>query len=892
MRVKGVCTLDTDSNVSPESVVVPRHHGLVITWLVHVVGEADLRLASQARQGTGRDDVLMSGQALDGRLQALQAAVEAGDRVLLERLLVAGSWDRGASSEPGGPPLPKALEAISADVGPGGGVRLILVATRQAVAHRLDSAATACELRKAVERFPDLLGVPVKAVDVAIAQQFSEAEVLKAIGPLLDGAVRGDRGAVTWGPGATRLALASMTSLVRARLPWVFVKVPEIGPARLVDPLENVTPDPVVALLVRWRMFRSLADLAGVDPPPIELDGPQRAVVERLAQRWERGHQEATAEALRGLVADAVVRGDGTAGFAVRRYIEARYQELRADEPGAVDLLEWAQGQPGSGRMLGQRLAYVNTARARATLPSGEADRPSCLWLVDPVVAALNDIGKRSSHELRAASPKLALKVARALAAVPEAGADAAELTRVGLPAAPVTPGPTVFAAWAVGNHSADGKPTIGKQLVDEELGTLVRDHLGIARQGSTQHRGGPRGRQSEADRCRVVNLWVLLIATPDSAAAAEVQRRELVKSPWPDLFARVNAIVEIVHEAPSSSEAQTQIENAVLDQVARISDGSKVPTGLGAVVVVPTGLKEFVLPLVGTARRESARRGVPMFLRELTGTAESGPGTHLWPALIEGDLPLLVAAREAVAELELDVAWRLLSATSVADSLAVRYRELRNAFTCAEVDDPDTWPKGLPSPVPDRVERTLGLLGERLRLVRAALAAAEKVGPSAAVRIRYLMLAAATVETTVGSACPRRDAGTRFMCLQKELHRLATEKRRRSQPDDERVLLVLNAARNDIPITHGRQSDPDAAVRAAVQTVAAETAAFDPSARARLADVPSLIEAAAEAADHLFTPAPGAPGILTGLYESLGCELSYEIKDRDHSQRGPGHPV
>jgi len=56
--------------------------------------------------------------------------------------------------------------------------------------------------------------------------------------------------------------LASVTALVGAGVSWVFVDVPVTGIARVVDPLLGVTPDPVVALLIRWRMFRSLADLA------------------------------------------------------------------------------------------------------------------------------------------------------------------------------------------------------------------------------------------------------------------------------------------------------------------------------------------------------------------------------------------------------------------------------------------------------------------------------------------------------------------------------------------------------------------------------------------------------------------------------------------------------
>jgi hypothetical protein len=928
----------------------------MIRWLVHAVGEADLSLVSQSRHRTGRDEVQASRRAMQQRLNDVRAAVDAGDRVRLERLLVAGAWDDAGRPAPGDPPLPRALAAVSDMAGPvpqppargdggrvagpvsqrpargdGGrvagpvpqppargddgrvaepteGVRLVLVATRQTQHHPLDTAAAAQELCAAVERFPDLLGVPVTAADVAYVQRFGEAGVLEAVRPLLADTVRrGDRGAVTWGSGATTLALASVTALARAGLPWAFVDLPETGPARVVDPLENLEPDPVVALLVRWRMFRSLADLASGDRAPLRLDRPQQAVVERLARRWEQAHQEVTAEALRGLVADAVVRGDGTSGFAVRRYIEARYHELRAGEPGAVDLLEWAE-EHGSGRLLGQRLERLCRPQTRSRLPAGELDRDSATWLLSGTTTALNRLGKRSSHELRAVSPKLAQQAAKALAVVPAArlipaagvdpaaganpavsvdtavGVDAAELTSVGLPPAPVMPGLTVFAAWVVGAHLRKGDdPTIGAQLVADELGSLVRDHLGVTDQVGPEHRGGPTERRGGEESRRVVDLRVLLIATPDSAVAAETQRRELSTPPWPGLFQRVNAVVEVLPLGLSPAQAQDRVEAAVAGQISRISPSSRASTDLGAVVVVPTGLKELALPLVRAVRREGARRGVPMFLRELTSAEGSGPGVHLWPALADGDLPLLVAAREAVAELELDLAWRLLSATSVADSLAVRYRELRNAFVCADVDDPDSWPPGLPSPVPDRVERTLGLLSERLRLVRAVLAGAEGSTPSAPVRIRHLMLAAAALEATVGRVHPRRDGRVTLGPVRDKLHQLATEKRsRRSQRDAAYPLLVLDTARNDIPITHGQQADPDAAVRAAAATVAAETGTPSPSLRARLTDVPSLIEATADAADQLFTPAPGTCGTLEGLWRALGTQLNYEINERD----------
>lgn len=880
---------------------------------MHVLGEADFGLDSQRRNNQDPDEIEAAGKLLQDRLAAVQEAEAAGDRQHLERYLISGRWEETGepgSGEPGSgePPLPRALAAFG-DV-----ARLVLLATKQRKQHGLDTVAAAGAVRAALRRFPDLLGIAVPAVDVARVERLDEQAVLEAVGPILaeDGG-REDRGAVTWGPGATQLALAAATALAQAGIPWGFVDVPKEGRARVVDPLLEVDPDPVVALLLRWRMFRSLEDLSGGERAPVRLTAEQRDVVAGLARRWERGHEEVAVDALRGLVADAVVRGDGTAGFAVRRYVEARYQEWRAGEPGAVDLLAWARDN-GSGPELGRRLEYLRGPQAREQLPPDELDRPSAGWLLGEAPSALNNLGKNSSHQLRAVPPELAQKVARELGPAPGGTTgehdDGERLRRVGLPEAPVMPGLTVFVTWVVGRRPGPHGPaaeraTIGAQVLAEELGQQVRDHLGIPR-------GSGTARENQDARAQgPVGLQVLLLATPDSEEEAEAQKRELGAMAKPPLFnaRNVKSRVEVIPSEASAEEIEQRLEALVTEQTGLVAQhGAVASSGLGAVVVVPTGLKNLVLPLVRAAWRESARRGVPLFLRELAGRDGQAPQMHRWPTMTAGDLPLLVAAREAADGLELDVAWRLLSATSLAGSLAVRYRELRNAFVCDEADDPDSWPERLPAPVPNRVERTVGLLGERLRMVRDALAHASAPaqtggrGLSPAVRTRYLMLAAATVEATVAATSPR--SGKRVLAdFRLAVGALAPEMSGESWDVAVRPLLVLDAARNAIPITHGAEGDPDEAVRKAAASVekveaapaegGAETSASRGGRRDRsapgnqLTDVPSLIEAAASAADSLFTLAPGAPGILQDLHTELGAQLNREIQDRAASRPG-----
>jgi hypothetical protein len=729
----------------------------------------------------------------------------------------------------------------------------VLVATRQTTQHPLDTAALGEALLAAITTFPGLLGADIETTDVAPAASQREADVLAGLSPVLtEGATLTDRGAVTWASGPTPLALGSVTALVKARLPWDLVDVPDGAPARLVDPLDRLPIDPVVALLIRWRMFPQLAALADGDPAPVVLDERQRKVIHQLAGRWSDGYQATSVAALRGLLADAVVRADGTAGFAVRRYIEDRYHELRATEPGALDLLAWAAG-PDAKMTLGRRLGILDAARQQ--IPA-ELSRPSATWLLSDTVRALNTLGKRSSHELTAVTPALARQVTGELSPAGQP-VDAADLRDAGLPAAPVTPGTTVFATWLVGLHPPGSRASIGAQVLGDALGRAVREHLPVTNRDGTPDE-------------RVVNVKALLLGTAQSLPNAETQRRELFTIDRPPVLDRVTAEVSQVPTGCTPEESDELLEALITAQV---------PDDAAAVMVVPTGPKAVVLPLVRAARRVAAMRGVPLFLRELSPPSDgSEAGTHLWPTLAEGDLPLLVAAREALAGLEMDVAWRLLSATSVADPLAAQCRELTNAITCRLPHDPASWPAHLLSLTPDHAARTRGLLPERLRLVRASLGTTGQP----ATRIRYLMLAASAVEVTVGNVDPSQDGRTAFEPFKDHLTTLAADTSPGPTPDAAAVFLVLDAARNHIPITHGQHADPDAAVRVAVGDVARHLRRPLPKLRHRLIDVPTLIDATVDAARHLFAEAPGSEGALTRQHASLLTQLSGEIGRRE----------
>src|SRR5690606_40714082 len=86
-----------------------------------------------------------------------------------------------------------------------------------------------------------------------------------------------------------------------------------------------------------------------------------------------------------------------------------------------------------------------------------------------------------------------------------------------------------------------------------------------------------------------------------------------------------------------------------------------RITSETAALLLIPAGPKEPVLALLHAMRRIGAEHGIPLFVRQNATPREGGryTETHLWPALAGGDLPLLLAAQEAVRSLELDVAWR-----------------------------------------------------------------------------------------------------------------------------------------------------------------------------------------------------------------------------------------
>ena len=87
-------------------------------------------------------------------------------------------------------------------------------------------------------------------------------------------------------------------------------------------------------------MFTALAKLAVEDPAAVELTPEQLRLIRAVADRHRTGFTTRDCAALRAVVADWVVRRDGTTSLAVRRYVTAYYDELfatdRKRQPQAV----------------------------------------------------------------------------------------------------------------------------------------------------------------------------------------------------------------------------------------------------------------------------------------------------------------------------------------------------------------------------------------------------------------------------------------------------------------------------------------------------------------------------------------------------------------------------
>ncbi|MFF0097749.1 hypothetical protein ACFYO8_00315 [Micromonospora sp. NPDC005257] len=780
--------------------------------LVHIAGEADLLLGS----GAGSEETRAA--LVSARCAELMAALAgpAGATAALD-LLSAGIPQNGVAQTQRPSPLLGTLAVL--DNTPD--LTVVVLGTDQRQPHCLDTLPIAEAIAAIInKRAAEDDAYPFRTAAALAVPDLQEESVVTALTAHLGESTSYEQALMTWGSGSTTMAMGALTALSQAGVPWQLVLTNNPAGASVVDPLDQLDVDPVVGVFVRWRMYDSLADLARQEPPTVQLTDAQHDLIDRAAQRRRAGLEARDCASLRAVLADAVVRRDGTASLAVRRYVTSRYEELlaldKADHPWAEDLLRKYE-KPNGGPPLGAKLRKITHNHHDDPMVCASIDLQSYRWLFGPVVTSLQNIGK-GSHNLR-----------------PPAGCDSKILGEylsryktdetgwadVGLPEPPVTPADTVLAVWPAGIQRRSGSiegerrsivagETVGQQLSQHDLPEAVSRHVGLDK----------------------MQIRALILGVDDGHGSRDLAEAD------------AHRIRTSTHEATGEPRGEAWIEwtdlaGAESTTIERAID-ARLTRETAALLLIPTGSKSVVLALLGAMRRLGARRGVPLFVRQ---NAKSGsPGAyevHQWPALTGGDLPLLIAARRALQSLELDVAWRLLAASAIDRTVIEKARQLADAFACR---GPLGGNEG-PAASGHAGDWKMGMIAQRLELVEAALSYAE------ADQIRLLVLAADAMEASVGATQTSGPAGLKYRQFREALQEVAA---RRDRPEalPERVLLLLNHARDRAPITHGNETDPDAVVAEAAHQLAVKWELSQAESDALPRDLSSLLRCAFTAAE------------------------------------------
>jgi hypothetical protein len=693
----------------------------VPTWFLHTVGGADLGVAA------GSDD-----------LRAARAAAvrDLPDDALPSRL-VDLDWPGPCTGTVS--PLGALAPALDGDV------QLLLLCTK----HTSDIAHA---IHDAVVRVPALYGREFDSPTVVEISDLdgsglSERAVVAA---LRDHLVPGptNRAMVTWGSGSTQLAFGAIEAATAAGVPWTLLGLTErdgtIG--ELAPDLTSDGFDPIVPLLHRWRCHDGLARLAEL--AALGLTGEQRQALRDAATARERAHTAPTAAGLRLLVSDVLAKRDITGAFTIRRYVLARYHELRDQQsPPPLDLEVWATAQwrrrtrQGAGRRpeLGELLAIVR--RASATGPADVREslgQPSGRWLVSDAATALNKAGQ-ATHRMTAIHDNHLRCIRAHLDGMPSAGPVA------GLPDVTSAPATTAWHLRIAGRFPDPPHQRLLHDIADAGVDQPVADYLGLGRED-------------------VPRRFLVLGTAGVSDTVAERMAADLADAEWTRIPAEDTAAEDVAAWDDTAAEA-------VLRQRFR--------GDVGALVVMPTGPKSMLLPLLVAAHRLARENGVPLFLRHLT----ERDAMHQLPLRFGAQEDLLALAADALSTVEIEVAARLLDACADERDLARAVRDLAAAVFCrggapAGVD-PRTW--------------TLGLTADRLA-VWARLATERS---DASHTTRAIFGSFAGVECGVRAAPSLgADPRTRWQAFSAAL--------RGDGHVAARLLAVLRAVRNQLPTSHG----------------------------------------------------------------------------------------
>ncbi|MCO1575126.1 hypothetical protein M8C13_05055 [Crossiella sp. SN42] len=644
------------------------------TWLVHIVGDADLGVPKDAEP-----------ELRTTRVQALRESADpSGALVLLD-------W-------PG--PVTASLSPLAAATrGMNAPAALVLVATAvtkpiaEALAHALTVA-------------PAAFGVEFGTVVIAEGD-LAEARVTTAVAQALAPAASGDQAVLTWGSGSTQLALGVMDAVIDRGLRWRMSVVgvdSAGGDHQIFDPTLGLRADPMRALARRWGY-----------------------TFDSEAGRWHRAHLAPDLDGLGLLVADLLTKGDATSGFAVREYIWARYRALR--DPAHPDLRQWAEGQvhnarPTTGRLLGviERLGPHAAPAVRAAV-----DSTAGAWLTSQPAKLLNRIGARSSHSLLPPCPQDSQLLRRELG---------------------MTLATTAWYLGVLGDQPEVRRNELFLAVHDNGADRAVVDYLGFAEPADVPRR-------------------YLVLGTPPTHSHAGTYPHTH------ELAARLGTgVADLAPATPEAAHALlTQHWAAITDQV-------------GAIVLIPSGPKPVVLPVLLAAYRIAAENGIPLYVREL-----ANDGTmHRLVTRFGAHRDLLELAGHALSTVELDVAARVLEACGQT-SLADRARRLAIALSCRTLDN-SRWPTELPDT--GQAILTRGLLAQRL-LVCAELAA-RHTDPGHTVRA--LCAARAVIEESVRKSATGRTADQEWVHFRNLLNR--------SSDQASRLMAAVIELRDALPIVHG----------------------------------------------------------------------------------------
>ncbi|MFV2088367.1 hypothetical protein [Micromonospora sp. LOL_021] len=727
--------------------------------LVHVTGEADLLLRSDGPT----PKTVRAGRVRDRCRQLAATAAGPAGPSAARRLLTDGTWEddhpRTAAPSPLLGALTRLTETPDLDV--------MLIGTRQQPPDDLDTAPIAQTLAE-VLRARSSEDTTIHAIATATIEGLAEVDVIRTVVAHLDRSPRYTEAVVTWGSGSTTLAMGVLTALSQAGIPWRLIVTSGRTPYEIVDPLGRLDRDPVAGVLVRWRMFQALADLARADPPMVKLTDDGHDLVRQAAERHDRGFAAHDTASLRAVLADAVVRRDGTASLAVRRYVVSRYEELleldRTDRPWAEDLLRKYE-RPNGGPSLGRKLGLI-ARRHHDPVVSASVGLPSYRWLYGSEVDSLQNIG-RGSHNLRPPTARDAAFIGEYLT---QYAVDGSGWSDAGLPEPPVAPADTVLAVWPAGiRPGSAANDTVGCQLRDG-IPPAVLEFLG-----------------TQETRLRAV-----IFAVDDGEGSLDAATAD------------AELITKITHNVTGAASDESWVEPITPDDIDETAVERAIEARLtretGALLLIPTGRKPVVLALIRAMRLVGARHGIPLFVREnATPANRSGyRNVHLWPAVTGGDLPLLIAAERALRSLELDVAWRLLAASAIGEDVTDRARLLADAFASRQPPDGSS-----------DTSWTTGLVVQRLELVRAALVDAT----TPAAHIRLLVLAADALEASIAATNPGDHRGTTYGKFRIGLKDNEIAGQDMARAWSAHILLLLNRARDRAPITHGTETTADAVI-------------------------------------------------------------------------------